>query len=167
MFIVVVMAKKKSSSGKSVFNMFNQNGLKVILGLVATGSFAIAFGQEKIQQYVSLSPSSNSACLEQFYREIPPYLLKESLSKHSYALCFNGFNVMYSGISKTPLWVAEALTPQRLSQKFHVKIVFTKKIMLQPNIERHCRTTVVQAMTVDTLYTPLKIYSIFKINSFD
>ena len=47
MFIVVVMAKKKSSSGKSVFNMFNQNGLKVILGLVATGSFAIAFGQEK------------------------------------------------------------------------------------------------------------------------
>ena len=117
MFIVVVMAKKKSSSGKSVFNMFNQNGLKVILGLVATGSFAIAFGQEKIQQYVSLSPSSNSACLEQFYREIPPYLLKESLSKHSYALCFNGFNVMYSGVSKTPLWVAEALTPQRLSQK--------------------------------------------------
>ncbi|HAE64741.1 MAG TPA: endonuclease [Acinetobacter johnsonii] len=111
------MPKKKSSSGKSVFNMFNQNGLKVILGLVATGSFAIAFGQEKIQQYVSLSPSSNSACLEQFYREIPPYLLKESLSKHSYALCFNGFNVMYSGVSKTPLWVAEALTPQRLSQK--------------------------------------------------
>ncbi len=31
--------------------------------------------------------------------------------------------------------------PQRLSQKFHVKIVFTK-IMLQLNIERHCRTTV-------------------------
>jgi hypothetical protein len=106
---------------------------------------------------VSLSPSSNSACLEQFYREIPPYLLKESLSKHSYALCFNGFNVMYSGVSKTPLWVAEALTPQRLSQKFHVKIVFTKKIMLQLNIERHCRTTVVQAMTVDTLYTPKNI----------
>ena len=24
---------------------------------------------------------------------------------------------MYSGVSKTPLWVAEALTPQRLSQK--------------------------------------------------
>ena len=115
--IVMRIELERYSSGKSVFNMFNQNCLKVILGLVATGSFAIAFGQEKIQQYVSLSPSSNSACLEQFYREIPPYLLKESLSKHSYALCFNGFNVMYSGVSKTPLWVAEALKPQRLSQK--------------------------------------------------
>ena len=68
------MAKKKSGSGQSVSKMFNQNGLKFILGLVATGSFAIAFGQEKIQQYVSLSPSSNAACLEQFYRETTPYL---------------------------------------------------------------------------------------------
>lgn len=33
-----------------------------------------------------------------------------------FPLCFNGFNVMYSGVSKTPLWVA-SLTPQRLSHK--------------------------------------------------
>lgn len=97
--------------------MFNQNGLKIILGLIATGSFAIAFGQEKIQQYISFNPSTDAACLNQFYREVPPYLLKKSLNQNSYALCFNGFNVMYSGISKTPLWVAESLTPKRLSQK--------------------------------------------------
>lgn len=111
------MAIKKRKTSKSWVQLLNQNSLKIILGLVATSSFAIAFGQEKIQQFVSLPSSSNSACLDQFYRDIPPYLVKESLNKNTYPLCFNGFNVMYSGVSKTPLWVAEALTPQRLSQK--------------------------------------------------
>ena len=111
------MAKKKSSSSNPLSQLFGQNGIKVLLGLVATGSFAIAFGQEKIQQLVSMSSSSNSACLDQFYREVPPYLVRDSLHKNSFPLCFNGFNVMYSGISKTPLWVAESLTPVRLSQK--------------------------------------------------
>lgn len=111
------MAKKKSSSSKSLTKFLNNNGLKVILGLVATGSFAIAFGEEKISQWTSLSSASSSQCLSQFYQQTPPYLAKESLQKHAYPLCFNGFNVMYSGVSKTPLWVAEALTPSRLSQK--------------------------------------------------
>lgn len=111
------MATKKRKTTKSLTQYLNQNGVKVILGVVAASSFAIAFGQEKIQQYVSLPSESNSACLNQFYREIPPYLVKSSLQKNTYPLCFNGFNVMYSGVSKTPLWVSEALTPQRLSQK--------------------------------------------------
>ncbi len=111
------MAKKKRSSSNPLSQLFGQNGIKVLLGLVAIGSFAIAFGQEKIQQLVSMSSSSNSACLDQFYREVPPYLVRDSLHKNSFPLCFNGFNVMYSGISKTPLWVAESLTPVRLSQK--------------------------------------------------
>ncbi|MCL6235928.1 DNA/RNA non-specific endonuclease [Acinetobacter sp. ANC 5579] len=111
------MVKKKRNSANPLSQLFGQNGIKVLLGLVATGSFAIAFGQEKIQQLVSMSSTSNSACLDQFYREVPPYLVRESLHKNSFPLCFNGFNVMYSGISKTPLWVAEALTPARLSQK--------------------------------------------------
>ena len=93
--------------------------VKMVLGVVATGSFAIAFGQEKIFQLLPFTQSStnNSACLNQFYREQPPVLIKESLKKNSYPLCFNGFNVMYSGVSKTPLWTAEYLSPQRLSQK--------------------------------------------------
>lgn len=88
-----------------------------MLGIIAASSFAIAFGQEKISQYLRFSSNMNSTCLNQFYREEPPYLVKESLNKNSYPLCFNGFNTMYSGISKTPLWTAEYLTPARLSQK--------------------------------------------------
>lgn len=66
----------------------------------------------------SVSAQANtSACLDQFYRSTPPVVQKESLEKNSYALCFNGFNALYSGVSKTSLWVAEALTPERLSQK--------------------------------------------------
>ncbi len=111
------MAKKPCTKKKSIFNFLNENTVKIILGVVASGSFAIAFGQEKISQWVSMTAPSNSACLNQFYRDVPPYLMKDSLKKYSYPLCFNGFTVMYSGVSKTPLWVAELLTPARLSQK--------------------------------------------------
>ncbi|OTG96773.1 endonuclease [Acinetobacter sp. ANC 4654] len=97
--------------------MINSFRIKVVLGLVIVGSFIFVFRQEKNQQFVSTVASSNSACLDQFYRDVPPYLVRESLNKNSYPLCFNSFNVMYSGVSKTPLWVAEALTPQHLSQK--------------------------------------------------
>ena len=101
-------------------NVLLKNSIvKIVLGLVATGSFAIAFGQEKITQLMPFTQSSsnNSTCLNQFYRDEPPILTKESLKKNSSPLCFNGFNVMYSGVSKTPLWTAEYLSPSRLSQK--------------------------------------------------
>lgn len=110
----MVSSKKKS---KLDYSFLSGTIIKVILAIIAISSFTIAFGLEKIQQFISLPSVSNSACLDQFYRDIPPYLAKESLLKNTYPLCFNGFNVMYSGVSKTPLWVAEALTPQRLSQK--------------------------------------------------
>ncbi len=65
-----------------------------------------------------------TACLDQFYQQVPPVLQKESLKKDTDALCFNGFNAMHSGVSKTSLWVAEALTPERLSQKIPRKDSF-------------------------------------------
>ena len=87
------MARKRRNSKKHWTQIFNQNSLKVLLGVVATGSFAIAFGQEKVSQWMSLIPSTgNGACLTPFYREVPPYLLKASLQKDSYPLCFNDFS---------------------------------------------------------------------------
>ena len=98
-------------------DLLNNSLVKIILAVVATGSFAIAFGQEKIAQLIPFTQSTQSTCLKQFYRSEPPYLSKASLQKNTTALCFNGFNVMYSGVSKTPLWSAEYLSPARLSQK--------------------------------------------------
>ena len=57
-----------------------------------------------------------AACRDQFYRGSTPEIEKAALKRASYPLCFNGFAVMYSGVSYTPLWSAEYLTPQRLKQ---------------------------------------------------
>lgn len=110
------MAKRPTRKSKTPFAFLSQNIGKMLLALVATGSFAIAFGSEKISKLMPFQ-SSNAGCLKQFYRDVPPLLSKDSLKKDSYALCFNDFNVMYSGVSKTPLWTAEYLTPERLSIK--------------------------------------------------
>ncbi|WP_420714367.1 DNA/RNA non-specific endonuclease [Acinetobacter sp. MD2] len=64
-----------------------------------------------------LLSTESSACLNQFYQDAPPFLTKDNLNRNSYPLCYNGFNVMYSGMSKTPLWSAEHLTPARFNQK--------------------------------------------------
>ena len=93
MSVYLEMAIKKRKTSKSWVQLLNQNSLKIILGLLATSSFAIAFGQEKIQQFVSLPSSSNSACLDQFYRSEPPILVNEKLKIDSYPLCYNGFNL--------------------------------------------------------------------------
>ncbi|WP_111894927.1 DNA/RNA non-specific endonuclease [Acinetobacter sp. MB5] len=71
--------------------------------LCATGMADMAFAQD--------------SCLSQFYQQTPPVLLKQSLNKNTFSLCFSGFSVMYSGVSKTALWSAEHLTVARLSQK--------------------------------------------------
>lgn len=62
-----------------------------------------------------------AACRDQFYRGSTPEIEKSALKRASYPLCFNGFAVMYSGVSYTPLWSAEYLTPQRLKQAKTIK----------------------------------------------
>lgn len=55
-------------------------------------------------------------CLTQFYQQTPPKLLRNSLKPNSYSLCYTGFAVLYSGVSRTPLWSAEFLSPERIKQ---------------------------------------------------
>ncbi len=57
----------------------------------------------------------NSLCLDEFYAEAPPEIINKKLNFNSFPLCNQGFTVHYSGISKTPIWVAEKLSPERLS----------------------------------------------------
>ena len=124
------MAKKTTKKAKTQAHFLSQNIGKILLALIATGSFAIAFGGEKIARLLPIS-SGNSGCLKQFYRDVPPILSRESLKKDSYALCFNDFNVMYSGVSKTPLWSAEYLTPERLSIKIKREDNFHEETRVQ------------------------------------
>lgn len=66
-------------------------------------------------QATSTSIPTNKECLANFYQNQAP-LVGESLRYKAHQLCFNGFVVLYSGISKTPLWSAELLTKQRVQQ---------------------------------------------------
>lgn len=69
-------------------------------------------------------------CSENFFQGQPPQV-SEKLAKNSQPLCFNGFAVLYSGISKTPIWSAEYLTRQRLT--------FAKKLERVDNFHEESR----------------------------
>jgi endonuclease G len=85
----------------------------------------------------NLSSGSNfrlhqELCLDQFYQNTAPELINPKLQPNSHALCFNGFSLNYSGISKTPLWVAEYLSPQRLASKIAREDHFHEEHRLEP-----------------------------------
>ncbi|MBF0659333.1 DNA/RNA non-specific endonuclease [Psychrobacter sp. NG25] len=55
-------------------------------------------------------------CSESFYGGVYPEFTNDKLSSKTQALCMDGFAVMYSGVSRTPLWSAEHLDRKRLQQ---------------------------------------------------
>lgn len=55
-------------------------------------------------------------CGQNFYQAKAPDYLNQKMLNQSVPLCFNGFATLYSGLSRTPLWSAEHLTRERLSQ---------------------------------------------------
>lgn len=56
-----------------------------------------------------------SQCEQYFYNGMYPEFSNAKLSNNTQSLCFDGFAVMYSGVSRTPLWSAEYLTRKRLN----------------------------------------------------
>ncbi|WP_262880761.1 DNA/RNA non-specific endonuclease [Psychrobacter sp. ANT_WB68] len=57
-----------------------------------------------------------SKCSQSFYGGVYPEFTNPKLSNNTQALCMDGFAVMYSGVSRTPLWSAEHLDRKRLQQ---------------------------------------------------
>ena len=57
-----------------------------------------------------------SQCSQSFYGGIYPEFINNKLKNKTQALCMDGFAVMYSGVSRTPLWSAEYLDRARLEQ---------------------------------------------------
>ena len=57
-----------------------------------------------------------SQCSQSFYGGVSPEFSNKKLSNNTQALCMDGFAVMYSGVSRTPLWSAEHLNRKRLQQ---------------------------------------------------
>ncbi|WP_162818052.1 DNA/RNA non-specific endonuclease [Aquirhabdus parva] len=55
-------------------------------------------------------------CSQNYYKGEAPDFNNPNLSQSTQELCFDGFTVMYSGITRTPLWSAEYLTRDRIER---------------------------------------------------
>jgi endonuclease G len=55
-------------------------------------------------------------CNDQFVDGTPPVFTNQKLAAKTQMLCFEGYAVMYSGVSRTPLWSAEHLTANRVQE---------------------------------------------------
>lgn len=93
--------------------MYYNNQVKTLCLLTAS-LFLTACNGYQLPLDIAYNQEPNY-CWEQFYQQNPPDVQKANLKKLNYALCYHGFSMVYSGVSKTPLWVAEHLTPTRLS----------------------------------------------------
>lgn len=60
----------------------------------------------------SATATALQGCKANFY-QAPPQV-SQKIASNTTGLCFNGFAVLYSGITKTPLWSAENLTDRRV-----------------------------------------------------
>ncbi len=61
------------------------------------------------------------ACAAHFADGAPPEIVVEKVAEKTRSLCFKGFAVLHSGVSRTPLWSAEFLTAERVGQARMVK----------------------------------------------
>lgn len=63
---------------------------------------------------MNVANANFTQCTDNFYQGQPPVLTNTKLSNNSYQLCYSGFAVLYSGLSKTPIYSAEKLTAQNI-----------------------------------------------------
>lgn len=71
---------------------------------------------QSYQEPEPVSDAENPACAENYYHDDAPNFINQALARGTQELCFDGFTVMYSGITRTPLWSAEHLTKDRLAR---------------------------------------------------
>ncbi|QCO00122.1 DNA/RNA non-specific endonuclease (plasmid) [Azospirillum argentinense] len=59
--------------------------------------------------------AASTACPQHFVAGQAPDLTRQSLAAKTRPLCYDGYALLHSGISRTPLWTAEHLTMERLA----------------------------------------------------
>ena len=64
----------------------------------------------------SESAAEEIECTQNYFKGDAPNFTNQALARGTQTLCFDGFTVMYSGITRTPLWSAEHLTRDRLER---------------------------------------------------
>ncbi|MGP5541827.1 DNA/RNA non-specific endonuclease [Psychrobacter celer] len=90
--------------------MIRVGGYQGVLNNSIMAVFAIVVGLSSAQA------DDLTQCSQSFYGGVYPEFTNTKLDKNTQALCMDGFAVMYSGVSRTPLWSAEHLDRRRLQQ---------------------------------------------------
>lgn len=65
-----------------------------------------------------------TSCPSHYLEGNAPDIVNQKLSQKSKELCFEGFVVMHSGLTKTPLWSAEYLTREKIAAPLKRKDMF-------------------------------------------
>lgn len=65
--------------------------------------------------------SALNSCKNLFYKGYAPITMNKKLSKDSTDVCYSGFAINYSGVSKTAIWSAEYITPEHLAKAKSIK----------------------------------------------
>lgn len=60
--------------------------------------------------------AAQTACPEHYAGKQAPDLIKEKLSAKTQEVCYSGYGLMHSGVTRTPLYTSEKLTRVRLMQ---------------------------------------------------
>jgi len=60
--------------------------------------------------------AANPGCTSQLFKGAAPTIKSEKLAEQTHPICFSEIAVLYSGLSRTPLWSAEHLTPARIER---------------------------------------------------
>lgn len=97
--------------------------------LKTTQSYSVTtvyYGLQGVLILLSIGTATTTAadiqnCSGQYYQHHSPNIIDKAFAINSFALCFEGFAVTYSGISHTPLWSAEHLTRERLEQAYQLE----------------------------------------------
>ncbi|WP_414476396.1 DNA/RNA non-specific endonuclease [Microvirga sp. M2] len=76
----------------------------------------VAFAIGLILATCSWAPQANAqSCPQHFFSGVAPQLLNPKLAPKTRQICYAEFALLHSGLTRTPLWVAEHLTPERVA----------------------------------------------------
>ena len=84
--------------------------------------------------------ASDDGCSSQLYRGAAPVIKREKLAEETHPLCFSEIAVLYSGISRTPLWSAEHLTPDRIDKAISLPRLHSNTFHMEPRLSEEERS---------------------------
>lgn len=65
--------------------------------------------------------SAQTTCVNVYFNNIAPDIINANMAKQTQELCNTAYAVMYSGITRTPLWSADHLTKQHMYEAKEMK----------------------------------------------